>query len=381
MAKQKKVVEDIDQNNLAQAVLDAVNVKFKDSSGKAANFLDDSAIAANVTGWIPTGSTMLDLAISNRQNGGWPCGKIIEIMGQSASGKSLLACYALASTQRMGGLAVYFDTEAAASQEYLQAIGVNTSKLLYVNLEQLEDVFASIEDIIAKVRSADRKKPVTIVVDSIMGATTKIEMDSGYDKDGWATSKALILSKAMRKLTGLIAREQICLILTNQIRTNLGVTFGNNETTSGGLAVGFHASVRVKLKSLGKLKGFINELETPIGIKTQATVIKNRIGPPLRSVEYDIFFNSGIDDEGSWLTALKAMKIVTVAGPWHTLHLVNPDTGEMTTKKFSAKQWPELLQDLELKEALYKAICKAYIMEYNTEFTDISVDETFVDHT
>lgn len=230
--KREEIVETVSDrlDVLSGELLDAINKRFKDSiPDKAAHYLDDPNVSSGVVDWISTGSTMLDLAISNRPNGGLPVGRIIEVFGDTASGKSLLAAHALASTQKKGGLAIYFDTEAAVSREYLQAIGVDTSKLLYINLETIEDIFESIESIIEKVRKGNKEKVVTIVVDSIMGATTKTELEADYDKDGWATSKAIILSKAMRKITNLIAREKICLVLTNQIRTKLGVSFGETD--------------------------------------------------------------------------------------------------------------------------------------------------------
>ncbi len=369
MAKRQKTdnTQQVDQIDLlAGDILDSINKRFKDLPDKAAHFLfGDGQVISDVTDWVHTGSSMLDLAISNRPNGGFPVGRITEIMGESASGKSLLAAHALAATQRKGGLAVLFDTEAAVSQDYLQAIGVDTTKLLYVNLECLEDIFESIEKIIESVRKSNRDKIVTIVVDSVMGATTKIELEADYNKDGWATSKAIILSKAMRKITNMIAREKICLIFTNQVRTNLAVTFGEKDITSGGKALGFHSSVRIKLKSAGQLKGDINGLATTIGIRTIATVKKNRLGPPLRSISYDIYFDSGIDDYGSWLTMLKDMGVISQSGAYYTYDLIDESTGELTSHKFKSKDFKRLLiQTPNLQDAMYRKICENFIMTY-----------------
>lgn len=147
------------------------------------------------------------------------------------SGKSLLAAHALASTQKDGGLGVFIDTENAVSDQFLTAIGVDLSKLLYVQLDTLEDIYAAIEEIITKVRSTPtyKDKSVTIVVDSTAAASTKVEMEADYEKDGWATTKAIVNSKAMRKLTQLIGRQRICLIFTNQLRMKLGCI--NPDTT------------------------------------------------------------------------------------------------------------------------------------------------------
>ena len=366
MAKKTKPVEEASllEDDLASVLADNLNKKFKSSNYKVAYFLEgDSDSPSDVTEWISTGSTMLDLAIANRPNGGLPVGRICEITGLEASGKSLLAAHALADTQKKGGLAVYIDTENAISREFLEAIGINLKDMLYVPLDTVEDIFESIESIVESVRKNAKNRLVTIVVDSVAGASTKQEMSSDYDKDGWATSKAIILSKAMRKITNFIGRERICLIFTNQLRTRLGVSFGDQWTTSGGKAIAFHSSVRLRLKSVGQIKlaKSSDSPEAVLGITTRAQVVKNRMGPPLRSVDYEIYFDSGIDDFGSWLTMLKNYGLVTQAGAWYTY--TNTDTGEII--KFQSKDFQsKLMDDPEMKEQVYRTICEKYIINY-----------------
>jgi len=206
MAKTKSKSELND--SLANALAESINKQFKGQALKTAFFLDgDEDSPSNVKEWISSGCSMLDLAISNRPYGGFPVGRITEITGLEASGKSLLAAHTLAETQKKGGLAVYIDTESATSSEFLAAIGVDLKTMLYVPLETIEEIFETIETIVEGVRKSDKDRLVTIVVDSIMGASTKIEMAAEYDKDGYATSKSIILSKAMRKVTNWIARE------------------------------------------------------------------------------------------------------------------------------------------------------------------------------
>ena len=207
-----------------------------------------------------------------------------------------MAAHAIADTQKKGGLGVYIDTENACNTEFLEAIGIDIQKMLYVPLETVEDIFEAIDSIIESVRGSDKKKLVTIVVDSVAGASTKVELSADYDQAGYATQKAIIISKAMRKITNLIGRERISLIFTNQLRTRLGVSFGDPWTTSGGKAIAFHASCRLRLKQMGKLKSKVGGVDQVVGIKTRAQVIKNRMGPPLRSVDYDIYFDRGIDN-------------------------------------------------------------------------------------
>ena len=379
MAKSKAIIDESQmQDDLASVLADNLNKKFKSSNYKVAYFLEGDADAPNdVNEWISTGSTMLDLAISNRPHGGLPVGRIIEITGLEASGKSLLAAHALADTQRKGGLAVYIDTENAVSREFLEAIGVNLKDMLYVPLETIEDIFDAMDSIVESVRKNSKSRIVTIVVDSVAGASTKQEMAADYDKDGWATSKAIILSKAMRKITNFVGRERICLIFTNQLRTRLGVTFGDQWTTSGGKAIAFHASVRLRLKSVGQIKvsKSAEQPEAIVGATTRAQVVKNRMGPPLRSVDYDIYYDSGIDDFGSWLTMMKNYNLVTQAGAWYTY--TNTDTGEII--KFQSKDFKsKLIDDPEMKAQVYKTICEKYILNYKAG-EDFGIDDITVD--
>lgn len=362
---------------------DTLNKRFK-TFDKVAYFLNEEDWSpSDITDWVSTGSSMLDLAISNRPNGGFPVGRITEIAGLEASGKSLLAAHALKSTQDKGGVAVYIDTENAISREFFQAIGVRLEDMLYIPLDTVEDIFEAVEAIIEKIRSSNKDRLVTIVIDSIMGASTKPETAALYDKDGYATSKALILSKAMRKITNYLGRERVCLIMTNQLREKLGVSFGDKYTTSGGKAIGFHSSVRIRLKSIGQIKMKKGMVEQVIGIKTNATVIKNRMGPPLRSIEYDIYFDSGIDDYGSWLSILKEQKLVTQAGAWYTYQVVDPDTGEVEDIKFQSKDFYEkVLSNQALKDSVYEQICDRLILKYkmnvDTGIDDVFIEEDFV---
>ena len=404
-----KKIDNETVDSLASELVSVLNSKFTHNIDKAAYFLSDPDLVADIKKWVPTGCDMLDLAISNRPNAGWPVGRIIEITGLEASGKSLLAAYALKSTQQQGGLGIYIDTEAATSREYLQAIGVDIEKLVYIPLEALEDIFDSIEATIAKVRKASKDVLVTIVVDSIMGATTKKELEGEHGKDGYATEKAIVLSKAMRKITNMLARQNVCLILTNQLRVRMGVSFGDPYGTSGGKAVAFHSSVRIRLKSLGQIKMKLNGVDQVIGIKTRAIVQKNRLGPPLKSVDYDIYFESGIDNYGSWLETLKTYKLATSGQYWsiplsytsvlqtdskgkaieHAFNdeIVNPETGELKKTdgalKFRSKDFGKWMEaNPKLKDFIYNMICDRFIMTYkvNQDFgiDDIVIDDGFI---
>tara|TARA_R110000744_G_scaffold77416_1_gene152807 strand:- start:4641 stop:5765 length:1125 start_codon:yes stop_codon:yes gene_type:complete len=351
-----------DRDALAQVLADSLNKKFKDY--KVAHFLDGAdETPTDLTEWISTGSSMLDIAIANRPNGGIPVGRITEITGMEASGKSLVAAQILANTQKKGGLAVFIDTENAVNEEFLECLGINTKELLYIQLETVEDIFEVIENIISKVRESDKDRLVTIVVDSVAAATTRVEQEADYSKDGWSTGKAIVISKAMRKCTNMIGRQRIALIFTNQLRQKLGVMFGDPWTTSGGKALQFHASCRLRLKAAGQIKAKVNGKDQVVGIKTKCIVVKNRMGPPLRTSEFDIYFESGIDDLGGWLRILKDYGMIKQGGSWYTL---TRDSGEEI--KFLSKDWNGKLEaDETLKAEVYKKICDKVIMDYKIE--------------
>ena len=378
MAKTKSKSELSD--SLANTLADSINKQFKGQALKTAFFLaGDNDAPTHVTEFISSGCSMLDLAISNRPNGGFPVGRITEITGLEASGKSLLAAHTLAETQKRGGLAVYIDTEAATSAEFLEAIGADLKTMLYVPLETIEEIFETIETIVDGVRKSDKDRLVTIVVDSIMGASTKIEMAAEYDKDGYATSKSIILSKAMRKVTNWIARERICLIFTNQLRTKLGVSFGDQWTTAGGKAIPFHASVRLRLKNTGQIKAKINGVEQIVGSKTNVQVVKNRIGPPHRKVDYEIYYDSGIDNYGGWLTIMKTFDIVAQSGAHYTLQDVDHVTGQLYGEiKFQSKNFFDKVINIPaVKDRLYSRICDAYIFKYQAGI-DGGIDDVII---
>ena len=354
---------------LADTLADSLNKKFKDN--KVAYFLDGTdQTPTDIKDFISTGSSMLDLAISNKPNGGIAVGRITEINGLESSGKSLLGAHILAETQKKGGVAVYIDTETSVSQEFLEVIGVDFSKMLYLHLETVEDIFEAIDEIVTKVRESDKDRLVTILVDSLAAASTKVEMESDFEKDGWATAKAIVISKAMRKITQMIGRQKIALVFTNQLRQKLGVMFGDPWTTSGGKALPFHASTRIRLKNMGQIK---DTGKNVLGMKCRAQIVKNRLGPPLRHADYDMYFDRGIDNYGAWLTVLKEHKLVKTGGAWYTL---TDENGK--DHKFLSKDWEELITgNEELREYVYQIICDKVILRYkeklgidDVEFTD-----------
>jgi len=307
------------------------------------------------------------------------------------TGKSLIVAHALAETQRKGGLAILFDTETALSKEYLTAIGVDISKLLVISLDTVEDIFDSIESMITKIRSSNKNKLVTIVIDSVAAMSTKSEQDESFAKEGYGTAKAYLLSKAFRKITSLIGKQRILFICTNQLREKIGfVGLGDKFQTPCGKALPFHASVRIRLKSTGQI---LNSDKVVIGMKTEAKVVKNRMGPPFRKAEFNVFFDRGIDNYGNWIERLIDYDVISPFKPAKVDADGKKKTkAELALEKEASKKDKNLKFDViaedgvtitetvvfekkdflkvisarpELKEYLYAKLCDKYIFKYS----------------
>jgi recombination protein RecA len=371
MAKKSIVTKESTQRDeLIELLANELNKSNKDG-GKIAYFLDEQENPAEVSDWISTGSSILDLAISNRPHGGLPVGKMVELNGLEGTGKSLVSAHVVADTQRKGGVAVVIDTENAAAPEFWKSLGVDLSKLLYVQCETVEDIFAQMEKMIAIVRKSNKDRILTIIVDSVAAASTKAELESDHGKDGFATGKSIIISKAMRKITTMIGRQKVLTVFTNQLRQNLNaMAFGDKYVVSGGKALAYHCSVRVRLNNTGKLK----KAEEVIGNECKAVVIKNRMGPPQRQANFEIYFDSGIADYSSWVKVLKENNIIKQGGAYYSY---KKDDG--TDWKFQSKDFVSTMQsDTVLKEELYLKICDAVIMKYKDPNSQI-VEDAVVD--
>jgi len=371
MKKKNQVTQDNHQRDeLIELLANELNKANKDG-GKIAHFLDEQENPAEISDWISTGSSILDLAISNRPHGGLPVGKMVEFNGLEGSGKSLLAAHVAADTQKKGGVAVVIDTENAAAPEFWKSLGVDVKKLLYVQCETVEDIFEQMEKMIAIVRKSNKDRILTIIVDSVAAASTKVELESDHGKDGYATGKSIIISKAMRKITTMIGRQKVLTVFTNQLRQNLkAMPFGDQYVVSGGKALAYHCSVRVRLTNTGKLK----KGDEVIGNECKAVVVKNRMGPPYRQANFDIYFDSGIADYGSWIKILKDKNLIKLNGSYYTY---KKDDG--SEWKFLSKDFVTVMKtDKELGEEIYMKICDVVIMKYKDPNSMI-VDDVVVD--
>jgi len=355
MAKKSVVDKEQLTNDLSDIIRDAINKSDKDNT-KLAKYLDQDVIS-EVKSWVGTGSTILDMLISNRTDGGLPSGRMVEIFGDSGSGKSLICGHILAETQKRDGVAVLIDTENAISKEFLKAIGANLSKLMYIDgLRTIESVLTSVEVIIRKVaESRNDKKLVTIVVDSIAGCSTEAAIDSGdYSKGGFKTSMASILSDGLKRLTSLLADQNVLLVCTNQIRDNLSVgtmptSADNKVVTPGGHALKFYSSVRLFTKKVGKLKATIDGVDEIIGENIEVFIKKNRMSRPYTKCIFRLYFDRGIDDIASWMDMLKPKKIIKQSGAWYEYTMLS--TGEII--KFQEKDFKHKVATVQgMKEEL-----------------------------
>ena len=369
MARKKKETASvqIDANSteeLINIIHDNINKLYKDKDISQFLEVDNQELADSI--WIPTGCDVLDLAISNRIGGGIPCGRVTEIAGWEASGKTLVGLNVLANVQKMGGIAVMVDTEFSLDTRWAQAIGLDLKKLIYATPESIEEAWETIDAIITTIKQSKKgkkdKKPVAILFDTPAASPSKNELKGDYDKEGWNTDKAIVNSMAMRKLSSMISHENVALIINNQFRDKLGVTFGRNYQTSGGKAIGYHASVRIELKSVGRIK---NKEDKIVGIQTEAFTFKNKVGPPFRTVAFNIIFDIGVDNYSSWLNISKEAQIVQTRGAWS--YLYDPKTGEEHAYQGESSFVQLLEENKELRDRVYNAICEHMLMLYRTE--------------
>ncbi|MDO8470723.1 MAG: recombinase RecA [bacterium] len=251
---------------------------------------------------IPTGSVSLDLAIGV---GGVPRGRVIEIYGPESSGKTTLALHIIAESQRKGGVGVFIDAEHALDPEYAQRIGVNIQELLISQPDSGEQALHILETL---VRSG---KVDVIVVDSVAALTPKNEL-AGEMGEFQIGLQARLMSSALRKLSGIVSKTNTCVIFLNQIRMKIGVMFGNPETTPGGLALKFFASLRIELRRAAQIK----QGEQITGSRIRAKIVKNKVAPPFKTCEFDIFYNEGISAAADILAAGIKQGVVQKAGSW-----------------------------------------------------------------
>ena len=282
---------------------------------------------------IPTGSVSLDLALG----GGIPKGRVIEIYGPESSGKTTLTLHAIAEIQRQGGTAAFIDAEHALDPAYAKRIGVDVENLLLSQPDNGEQAL-EITETLVRSNAVD-----LIVVDSVAALVPRAEIE-GDMGDSHMGLQARLMSQALRKLTGVISRSNATVIFINQIRMKIGVMFGNPETTTGGNALKFYASVRMDIRRIAQIK----QGDEIIGNRTRVKVVKNKIAPPFRQAEFDIMYNQGISRSGDVLDLATERGIVEKAGAWFSYNGDKIAQGREAAKRYLEEN-PKVLDEVAKK--------------------------------
>lgn len=314
-------------------VLNSTLEKLEKTFGKGSIMKLGDAAVDNIE-VISTGSIGLDAALGV---GGYPKGRVIEIYGPESSGKTTLAIHAIAESQRHGGIAAFIDAEHAFDRFYAEKLGVNTSELLVSQPDNGEQAL-EIADNLIRSGAID-----IIVIDSVAALTPKseIEGDMGDSKMGL---QARLMSQAMRKLTATISKTKCCCIFINQLREKIGVMFGNPETTTGGNALKFYASVRLDIRRVAQLK----DGDMASGNHVKVKVVKNKVAPPFRFAEFDILFGEGISKIGELIDIGVEKGIIKKSGSWFSYGETKIGQGRDTVKQLLADN-PELADEIEAK--------------------------------
>ena len=375
MSKKKKTGE-VQTEDFTSELIQSLN---REHGSRVAYNLAYDVSPTHVKRWISTGSKQLDYIIGNRRDGGLPEGRIVEIFGPPSIGKSHIAIQIARSTQQLGGIVVYIDTENATSVENLGLLGVDISKrFVYVDTHCTEEVLSIAEATIMKAKAMDKDVPITIIWDSVAASSPKAELIGDYDKDSIGL-QARAISKGMRKITGVIGNQNVLFVILNQIRTKIGVMYGDPTTTPGGKAIPFHSSVRIKL---GAGQQITNKDKEVVGIHVSAKTIKNKVAPPFRSINFEIHFGIGIKEHEQVFDLLRKHgpetvdgKEITIggSGTWKNLRVIDATTGEvLIDKKFYKSDFDKIVENPEYASYVDDLLEKTLVKKIeSTEDMDI----------
>jgi recombination protein RecA len=283
---------------------------------------------------IPSGSLSLDVALGV---GGYPRGRVIEVFGPESSGKTTLTLHAIAEAQKLGGAAAFIDAEHALDANYARKLGVDVDNLLVSQPDSGEQAL-EIAEVLIRSGAVD-----IVVVDSVAALVPRAELE-GEMGDAQMGLQARLMSQALRKLTGIVSKSKTCLIFINQIREKIGVMFGNPETTTGGRALKFYASVRVDVRRIASIK----DGDEVTGSRTKAKIVKNKVAPPFREAEFDIMYGAGISREGDMLDLAVEKNIVDKSGAWFSYGGERIGQGRENAKQFLIEH-PDVYNSIEAK--------------------------------
>jgi recombination protein RecA len=323
----------MDANSEKNKAVDVALTQIERQFGKGAimRLGDRTKINVDV---IPSGSVSLDAALGI---GGVPRGRIVEVYGPEASGKTTLTLHIIAEAQRMGGLAAFVDAEHALDPTYAKKLGVDTINLLVSQPDSGEQALEIVETL---VRSGALD---VIVIDSVAALVPRAEIE-GEMGDSHMGLQARLMSQALRKLTGTVSKSNTCVIFINQVREKIGVMFGNPETTTGGRALKFYTSIRIDIRRIATIK----EGQEIVGNRTKAKVVKNKMAPPFRDAEFDIMYSQGISQIGDILDQAVNHDLIQKSGTWFSYGEIRLGQGRENVKRYLAEN-KEMLSELEIK--------------------------------
>ena len=323
-----------EKNTEKMKALDAVLLQIEKQYGKGSIMRLGEEAGNTEIEVIPSGCLTLDLALGI---GGFPRGRIIEIYGPESSGKTTVALHAIAEAQKMGGVAAFIDAEHALDPIYAKKLGVNLEDL-YVSQPDTGEQALDITEALVRSSAVD-----IIVVDSVAALTPKAEIE-GDMGDTHVGLQARLMSQALRKLTAIVNKSKTCVIFINQLREKVGVMFGNPETTPGGKALKFYASMRLDIRKVDTLK----DADGAMGNRTKAKVVKNKLAPPFRQAEFDIVFGEGVSQEGCIMDMGVQYDIISKSGAFYSYNGTKIAQGREKLRMF-LKDNPEVKAEIEQK--------------------------------
>ncbi len=304
---------------------------------------------------IPSGSLGIDIALGV---GGYPKGRVIEIFGPESSGKTTLTLHAIAECQKKGGTCAFIDAEHALDVSYAKKLGVDTEKLILSQPDSGEQAL-EITDTLVRSGAFDM-----VIVDSVAALVPKAEIE-GDMGDSHVGLQARLMSQALRKLTSNVSKSNTILFFINQIRMKIGVMFGNPETTTGGNALKFYSSVRLDIRRIGAIK----DKEEVIGNQTRVKIVKNKVAPPFKVIEFDIMYGEGISKEGEIIDIGVALDIINKSGSWYSYNDQKIGQGKENAKVF-LKENPEALDEIRVKILQMKEIAPEKLDDISTNTPD-----------
>ncbi|MEZ4263243.1 MAG: recombinase RecA [Polyangiaceae bacterium] len=328
----------MEEKSRAKAIdLAVANIEKEYGKGSIMRLKEGQALHVEVPP-VPTGSLALDIALGI---GGYPRGRIIEIYGPESSGKTTLTLHAIANVQKAGGVAAFIDAEHALDPAYARKLGVKTDELLVSQPDYGEQAL-EIADMLVRSNAVD-----VIVVDSVAALVPKAEIE-GDMGDSHVGLQARLMSQALRKLTGTVARSNCLLVFINQIRMKIGVMFGSPETTTGGNALKFYSSVRLDIRRIGQIKEAVGDKKEPtsVGNRTRVKVVKNKMAPPFREVEFDILYGQGISRTGDLIDLATEAGIIEKSGSWFSFGTERIGQGRENAKNY-LEQNPKIMEKIE----------------------------------